>query len=51
MKVVDAATPVVTAVGTDDKKLDVLVTGVASATPADVLMAAGKLSTGRNSPV
>lgn len=50
MKVVDAVTPVVTAVGTDVKMLDVLVTGEASVTPTDVLVAAGKLSTGRNSP-
>lgn len=49
MKVADAVTPVVPAVGTDVKMLDVLVTGEASVTPADVLVAAGNLSTGRNS--
>lgn len=47
MKVVDAVAPVV---GTDVKMLDVLVTGEASVTPVDVLVAAGKLSTGRKSP-
>lgn len=50
MKAVDAVTLVVTAVGADVEVSVVLVTGEASVTPADVLVAVGKLSTSKNSP-
>lgn len=50
VKVADAVVAVVTAAGADVKRLDVLVTGEASVPATGVLVAAGKLSTGRYSP-